>query len=126
MSRLLVLEDEAGFQNLLRDVLAGAGHDIVSAQTGLEALGLAADSPFDLLLVDNRMPGITGLEFVKRFREMDPRAPVIMMTAYADVEVVVAAMRLGVNDFLVKPFDLRTLLPMLERLLRTAARSSPS
>ena len=126
MSRLLVLEDEAGFQNLLRDVLAGAGHDVVSAQTGLEALGLAADSPFDLLLVDNRMPGITGLEFVKRFREMDPRAPVIMMTAYADVEVVVAAMRLGVNDFLVKPFDLRTLLPMMERLLRSAARSSPS
>ena len=121
-----MLEDEAGFQNLLRDVLAGAGHDVVSAQTGLEALGLAAESPFDLLLVDNRMPGITGLEFVKRFRELDPRAPVIMMTAYADVEVVVAAMRLGVNDFLVKPFDLRTLLPMMERLLRTAARSSLS
>ncbi len=126
MSRVLVLEDELGFQTLLTEVLGGAGHEVVSAQSGAVALDLAAERPFDLLLVDNRMPGISGLEFLKRFRAIDPHAPVIIMTAYADVPVVVEAMRLGVIDFLVKPFSLDSLLPLVERSLRAAARPNPS
>jgi DNA-binding NtrC family response regulator len=121
----LVLEDELGFQTLLTEVLGGAGHEVVSAQSGAAALKLAAEQPFDLLLVDNRMPGISGLEFLKRFRAIDAHAPVIIMTAYADVPVVVEAMRLGVIDFLVKPFGLDSLLPLVERSLRAAARPSP-
>ena len=124
MSRVLVLEDELGFQTLLTEVLGGAGHEVVSAQSGAVALDLAAERPFDLLLVDNRMPGISGLEFLKRFRAIDPHAPVIIMTAYADVPVVVEAMRLGVIDFLVKPFSLDSLLPLVERSLHAAAGSN--
>ena len=126
MSRVLVLEDELGFQTLLTEVLGGAGHEVVSAQSGAVALDLAAERPFDLLLVDNRMPGISGLEFLKRFRAIDPHAPVIIMTAYADVPVVVEAMRLGVIDFLVKPFSLDSLLPLVDRSLRAAAGPNPS
>jgi DNA-binding NtrC family response regulator len=126
VSRVLVLEDELGFQTLLTEVLGGAGHEVVSAQSGAVALDLAAERPFDLLLVDNRMPGISGLEFLKRFRAIDPHAPVIIMTAYADVPVVVEAMRLGVVDFLVKPFSLDSLLPLVERSLQAAARPNPS
>ena len=126
MSRVLVLEDELGFQTLLTEVLGGAGHEVVSAQSGAVALDLASERPFDLLLVDNRMPGISGLEFLKRFRAIDPHAPVIIMTAYADVPVVVEAMRLGVVDFLVKPFSLDSLLPLVERSLSAAARPNPS
>ena len=125
MSRVLVLEDEIGFQTLLTEVLGGAGHDVVSAQSGSAALGLVTEQPFDLLLVDNRMPGISGLEFLKSFRAMDAQTPVIIMTAYADVPVVVAAMRLGVIDFLVKPFGLDSLLPLVDRSLRAAARPNP-
>ena len=126
MSRVLVLEDELGFQTLLTEVLGGAGHEVVSAQSGAVALDLAAEHPFDLLLVDNRMPGISGLEFLKRFRAIDSHAPVIIMTAYADVPVVVEAMRLGVIDFLVKPFSLDSLLPLVDRSLRAAAKPNPS
>lgn len=121
MSQLLLVEDEDGFQTLLADALGHAGHTVVAARTGDEGLRRAAERPFDLLLVDNRMPGLSGLEFLERFRAAGGQAPVIMMSAFADVQLVVNAMRLNVADFLVKPFGLETLLPLVERCLGAAA-----
>jgi DNA-binding NtrC family response regulator len=121
VSRILVLEDEPGFQALLGEVLGGAGHEVLPARSGEEALALAANQTFDLLLVDYRMPGMSGLDFLKRFRDLGQPAPVIVMTAYADVPVVVEAMRLGAVDFLVKPFGLDSLLPLVERCLLASA-----
>lgn len=126
MSQILVLEDELGFQALLSEVLGGAGHSVTQAQSAVEALNLARTQAFDLLLIDNRMPGLSGLEFLKLFRADGHEAPVIVMTAYAEVPVVVEAMRLGVVDFLVKPFSIDDLLPLVERSLRAATPVSPS
>ena len=125
MSRILILEDEEGFQTLLADVLQHAGHTVVGARSGDAGLRRVAEQSFDLLLVDNHMPGLTGLAFFEMFRAAGHTAPVIIMTAFADVPVVVAAMRLGAVDFLIKPFGLDTLLPLVERCLR-AARIAPA
>lgn len=121
MSRVLVVEDEVGFQALLAEVLGGAGHTVVAAQTAPEALALLGTEHFDLALVDQRLPGGTGVEILHAVRSRDPYLPAIIMTAYAEVPVVVDAMRLGAVDFLVKPFSLDALLPLVERSLRGAA-----
>lgn len=121
MSHLLILEDEDGFQSLLAEVLGEAGHTVVAAGSGLEGLRHVAEQPFDLLLIDNHMPGLSGLEFLERFRAAGHDAPVIMMTAFAELPVVVDAMRLSAVDFLIKPFGLEALLPLVERSLANAA-----
>jgi DNA-binding NtrC family response regulator len=120
MSRVLVVEDELGFQDLLAEVLGGAGHTVAAAQTAAEALDRLRTDSFDLVLVDHRLPGDTGLDFLRVLRAQDPALPAIIMTAYAEVNVVVEAMRLGAVDFLVKPFPIAALLPLVERCLRPA------
>jgi len=106
--------------------LGEAGHQVTSALSGAEALALVQNQPFDLLLIDNRLPGLSGLEFLERFRAAGQQTPVIIMTAYAEVPVVVEAMHLGAVDFLVKPFGIETILPLVERCLRPrAAPQSP-
>ena len=121
MSHLLILEDEDGFQSLLADVLGAAGHTVVAAHTGDEGLDRVAEQPFDLLLVDNHMPGLTGVEFLQRFPAAGHLAPVIVMTAFPDLPVVVDAMRLSAVDFLIKPFNLDAVLPLVETCLSRAA-----
>lgn len=118
MARILVLEDEVGFQVVLREFLENAGHRTFLAQSGLFALEMVRLQRFDLLLVDHRMPGMNGTDFLRHVRGEGFRMPAIVMTAYADVPVVVESMRFGVADFLVKPFRLNTLLPLIERCLR--------
>jgi DNA-binding NtrC family response regulator len=125
VSNILILEDEAGFQALLAEVLGSAGHRVTAAATGPAALALASEEDFDLLLVDQRVPGFSGLEFLKHYRSHHPHTPVIMMTAYAEVPVVVESMRLGAVDFLVKPFSLEVVLPLVERCLERAADARP-
>jgi len=124
MAHILVLEDEEGFQHLLREILTEARHQATPARSGAEALDLIRQQRFDLFLIDNRMPGITGLEFLKQLRASGDQTPAIIMTAYAEVPVVVEAMRQGAFDFLVKPFRIEALLPLVERGLQQAA--SPS
>jgi two-component system response regulator AtoC len=118
VSAILILEDEEGFQTLLTEILSHAGYQVTSARSGAEALEIVQRQAFDLLLLDNRLPGITGLEFLKQFREAGYHTPVIIMTAYADAPLVVQAMRLGAVDFLVKPFRIETVLPLIERCLQ--------
>jgi two-component system response regulator AtoC len=120
-SRILILEDEPGFQFLLTEVLSQGGYRILSARSGQEALELVVKHKVDLLMIDNRMPGMSGLDFLKLLRAADDWTPVIVMTAYADVPVVVESMRLGALDFLVKPFQIDTVIPLVERCLRTSS-----
>jgi len=125
MSRILVLEDDNGFRAVLSEVLTDAGYQAVLAQSGAEAIEQVKSQPFDLLLIDNRMPGISGFEFLQWVRTAGYQTPVIIMTAYADVPAVVSSMRLGAMDFLTKPFSpIHSLLPVVERCLAVSPRAS--
>jgi len=127
MGRILILEDEPGFQLILTEHLKDAGHQVAQAWDGTEALDLIQFEAFDLLLLDNRMPGMTGLEFLQRAREQGVQTPAIVMTAYADIPVVVESMQLGALDFLPKPFrPVQSLLPMVERCMQAAAAPAPT
>lgn len=125
MTHILIVDDEIGFQSLLTEVLTGARFKTASALSGAEALRLSQLYPFDLLLVDNRMPQMSGVEFLRQFRTFNPDTPVAMMTAFADVAVVVDAMRLGVTEFLVKPFDIEEIVPLVRRCLRLTDAGDP-
>ncbi len=102
--RILIIDDEDHIRRMIRITLEAVGHEVGEAQDGDEGLKLLQpDSKWDVILLDQRMPGMDGLETLKRIRNIDPAARVIMATAYASIELAVDAMKLGASDFIRKP-----------------------
>src|SRR6185436_16453690 len=102
--RILIIDDEENIRRVTRLTLQAAGYEIGEAgdgQRGLEAFG--EGSTWDAVLLDQRMPGIDGLETLRHIRARDATARVIMATAYASIELAVDAMKLGATDFVRKP-----------------------
>jgi DNA-binding NtrC family response regulator len=91
---------------------------VATAEDGRRALDLLGQSVFDLLLTDQRMPGMDGLELLERARQIAPSMPVVVMTAHGSVGDAVTAMKLGAIDYLTKPFDRDELLLVIEKALR--------
>ncbi len=104
MPRLLVVDDELNMRRILGAILQGDGHDVVEAAGVDEARRAFAASPFDLVVTDQRMPDGDGLSLLASCREVDPTVPVVLVTAYATVELAVDAMRQGAFDVVPKPF----------------------
>ena len=116
--RILVVDDEEIKRVSLVDDLTAAGHDAVAVGTGEEALRqLPGDPGFDVVLTDLRMPGIDGMELLRRvMTSADPRPDVILMTAYGNIPLAVEAMKIGAIDFITKPFRNDAILPLLRRI----------
>src|SRR4051812_5604470 len=102
---VLVIDDEPVVLDLLRRVLADKGLVIRTARDGEEALALVAQEEFACVLADKNLPGIDGIEVVRRIRQSQPHCACIVMTGYASTESAVEALRLGAVDYLEKPFD---------------------
>lgn len=113
--RILVIDDELGLREGCRRVLARSGYEVHVAATGQEALVKALTSEFSVILLDVRMPDISGVELLKHIRSNNPHTVCIVMTAYATVELAVRAMKLGAYDFIEKPFSDESLLQAVER-----------
>ena len=115
--RILVVDDEEHIRRMIRITLDASGYDVGEASDGQEGLQLYGDgSSWDLVLLDQRMPGMDGLATLSKMKQMDPSARVIMATAYASIELAVDAMKLGANDFVRKP--------MTPELLRNAVAAA--
>ena len=119
MARVLVVDDDASFRALLRDILEGAGHAVTEARDGDEAARFLLRETFQLVLADQRMPKLDGLGLLKRMRaEVAGAPPFVMLTAFGTIPDAVEAVRLGAADYLTKPLDSpRALLAVVERLL---------
>jgi len=113
---LLVVDDEAGIRESLRWIFKDA-YDIVLARDGRRALKAIENRPPDLILLDILLPDINGLEVLKRVKEEHRRLPVIMITATKTVKNAVEAMKLGADDYIVKPFDLEELRIIVHKTL---------
>lgn len=101
---ILIIDDEEHIRRMIRITLEAANYDVVEARDGQEGLNLFGDgSSWDGVILDQRMAGMDGLEVLSRMKEIDPRARIIMATAYASIELAVDAMKLGATDFLRKP-----------------------
>jgi heterodisulfide reductase subunit A len=114
--RILVVDDELIVRDSLKEWLKDEGFQVDMAESGADALEKISRSPFHLVLLDIKMPGMDGVEVLKRSKEIRPELPVVMMTAYATVETAVEAMKIGAHDYLMKPFDPETLIPLIIQL----------
>jgi two-component system nitrogen regulation response regulator GlnG len=120
MNRLLLIDDEAGVQYSFRRILDGLGLELVTASSGEEGLKLLSKVRPDLVLLDIRLGGLSGLETLRQLRQRDAKLPVIMMTAYGTSQTAIEAMKLGAYDYLLKPFDVPKLQQLLLRALKAA------
>jgi two-component system chemotaxis response regulator CheY len=114
--RVLVADDDADMRQVLVYALAAVGVDnVVEARRGDEAVGLIFEEEFDLLVLDWYMPGLDGMEIVRAIRAVGRETPVIMVTGEKHHDLVVEAIRGGVSDYLIKPFDHESLLAKLSK-----------
>lgn len=116
---ILIIEDEEKLRRVLELQLSGAGFNVLKAGTAEDGLKLAGDA--SLILTDVLLPGITGIEFIRRLREEDSHTPVIVMTAVGTVENAVEAMKAGANDFLPKPFSFDHLQTVVAKAMEVRA-----
>jgi two-component system nitrogen regulation response regulator GlnG len=120
MSRILVVDDEASICWAFREFLADLGHEVNIASSAEEGLKLAEGGTLDAVVLDIRLPGIDGLTALKGFRDRVGPAPIIVMTAFGNLETVVRAMEGGAFEYLVKPFDLDQAGAVVARALEKA------
>ena len=119
--RLLIVDDEPHIRKVMRLALETSDYEVTEAATGEEALDLmTAPAKWDVVLLDERLPGIDGLETLKQLRAHDADAIVIMVTAFASIELAVEAMKLGATDFIRKPMSPDTLRGAVEAALAKA------
>lgn len=98
--RILIVDDEENIRQMTRLALEAAGYLVAEARNGIEAFALLGSDPrWDAVLLDQKMPGLVGTEVLQRIKVLSPSTPVIMMTAFASVELAVEAMKLGASDF---------------------------
>jgi DNA-binding NtrC family response regulator len=119
--RALIVDDEPAECELVRDALAHAGFEAHSAQTPARALELLATRPFDVVLTDLNMPGMSGTDLCRRITETVPHVPVVLVTAFGSIDSAVDAMRAGAYDFLTKPFDVDAVAMVLRRAVEHRA-----
>jgi two-component system, NtrC family, response regulator AlgB len=119
VAKLLIVDDEKNIRGHLATFFQERGYEVRTAESGPQALAMFSDCAADLVLTDYRMAEMNGHELLKRIKERDPDAMVILMTAYATVENAVAAMKEGAYDYLTKPFSLDQVEHAIERALET-------
>ena len=115
--RILVLDDETAQCRILVESLHEWGFDSIPAQTAHHALDLLDSAPFDMVVSDVKMPGMDGLEFVRRIRHAYPTLPALLITAFPDIRQAVDAVKDGALDYLVKPIDLDELRDLVKNAI---------
>ena len=114
--RILVVDDEAIQRELICGFLERHGFEVIPAETGERAREIIQQTPFDLVLTDQRMANFSGLDLLQFVRGINPETAVILMTAYGSIETAVAAVKNGATDYLTKPLNLDELLHKIEQV----------
>jgi two-component system NtrC family response regulator len=115
--RILFIDDDPAGREVALFNLRKAGHEVTAAEDGVAGLAAFASSPFDLVITDLKMPGISGMEVLRKVRARSPDVPVLVITAFGNVETAVSAMKEGAYDFIGKPFHRDQLLLAVEKAL---------
>jgi DNA-binding NtrC family response regulator len=119
-AKILLIEDDAGIAETVQRVLAEEGHEVTVKRHGTEGLAHATGSAVNVVITDLRLPGLNGLELIRRLRAAQPRLPVILITAFGTTDTAIEATKFGAYDYLLKPFA----IPQLIELVRKAAESN--
>ncbi|OEH93289.1 two-component system response regulator [Bacillus solimangrovi] len=103
---VLIVDDQYGIRVLLNEVLQTEGYKTFQASNGIQAINIAKQENLDLVLLDMKIPGMDGIEILKRLKEMDDSIRVIIMTAYGELDMIQRAKDLGALTHFAKPFDI--------------------
>ncbi|HEY4643691.1 MAG TPA: response regulator [Bacteroidota bacterium] len=115
--KILVVDDEDALRTVLSSELVGEGYDVETAGDGDEAIKVVQTKPFDLVLLDIKMPKVDGFEVLRFLKSKYPQIKVIMLTGFADLKNAIESKKLGAEDFISKPYDLVDLLTTIERVV---------
>ncbi|MBC7261845.1 MAG: sigma-54-dependent Fis family transcriptional regulator, partial [Chloroflexi bacterium] len=115
--RILIVEDEPDIREMCTRALTMEGYQVTGAANGAEAIQLAREQDFDLLLTDIRMPGMSGLQTYRAIQQLRPDIVGVVITAYGSVETAIEALKLGMEDFILKPFSLEELRAAISKAL---------
>lgn len=118
MPTILVIEDDSAIRRGVTDALRFAGHDVLEAAEGSAGMAQAQKATFDLLLLDLVLPNYSGFEILRALRDHRPGTPVIILSARGEEADRVKGLKLGADDYVVKPFSVRELLARVEAVLR--------
>src|SRR5260221_1650110 len=112
--RILLIEDDPAIVTSLQEILQADGYAVSLAQRGDEGLALAQGNPFDAVVTDLKLPGLSGLELIRQLHTFKPRLPLILMTAHGTTETAIEATKFGAYDYLLKPFEMTELLELVD------------
>lgn len=102
--KILIVDDEVDVLDLCKRILQSQGYQITSAHNGYEAIDFAREQQFELLLTDIKMPGMNGLEIAQQLKEIDPSIVCVTMTGFSTMDMAINALKLGIDEFILKPF----------------------
>ena len=120
VKKILIVDDDDDLRKNLSEVLRGAGYETHEAASGRDAVDMASDADFDVILLDLIMPKMSGSDVLVELKRVSPRSRVIMITAFASIENAVDAIKRGAADYLSKPFKIDDLLVRIMRVLEEA------
>jgi len=123
-AKILVVEDNPATRELLRELLSQEGYMVKIARDGKEALLKARKESFNLILTDVKMPRMNGIQLLKELQKITPDTKVVIVTATADSEIAVKAMKLGAYDYITKPFCLDSILQKVKKSLEGGNRKA--
>ena len=117
-AKILVVDDESSHRQMIKAVLSAEGYEIREAADGNQAVKAVEEKFHDLILMDIRMPGLSGIEALQKIKDISPGIPVIIMTAYASVNTAIDALKSGAYDYLTKPLDIEELKILVAKALQ--------
>lgn len=120
MTRILIVDDDRDMQENIAEILDAEGFSVAIANDGEEALEFLGENEFDLVLLDLIMPGLGWMDLLPSVKRLNPRAQIIMITAFSTVENAVKAMQRGASDYIAKPFKIGELLVAVKMCLEEA------
>jgi nitrogen regulation protein NR(I) len=117
MYKILIVDDEKNVASSFKKIMTQDGYEVFTANNAEEGLSAAKNTPVDLLIMDIRMPGMSGLDAFSKFKEIDERMPIIIMTAFGTTETAIQAMQLGAYDYIIKPFEISAMKDLIKKAL---------
>ena len=124
MSNILIVDDEPRILLLMQSLLKANGYTVVTANDGESALGIVRGGGIDIMVTDLRMQPMDGMTLFREVQKIAPAMPVILLTAYASVETAIEAMKLGIFDYITKPFKVDDMVACLKRAEEKVSKST--
>lgn len=114
---ILIVDDQEGIRRLLYEAFTEKGYNIEMASSGREAIEKVRARAPDMILLDNKMPSLTGLETAMEIRKFNKQVLIVIMTAYGELNITAQAKKIGINHYIDKPFDLNQICYLVKTLL---------